>query len=80
MKVDSIKQELVDQRKKELKLDEVDRYGIDLNEVIIISVALLSLTGGLVSGKLSETAFVGLMGTFLGYTFGRIFNHIQGKE
>ncbi len=53
---------------------------IDFNEVIIISVATLSLTGGLVSGHLSETAFVGLIGTFFGYTFGRIFNHVQGKE
>ncbi len=53
---------------------------LDPNETIIISVALLSLVGALISGHLSETAFTGLMGTFLGYTFGRIFNHVQGKE
>ncbi len=53
---------------------------IDFNEVIIIVAVIAALGGGLVSGHLSETAFVGLMGTFLGYTFGRIFNHVQGKE
>ncbi len=53
---------------------------IDFNEVIIIVAVVAALAGGLMSGHLSETAFVGLMGTFLGYTFGRIFNHVQGKE
>ncbi len=53
---------------------------INFNEVIIIVVVVAALGGGLLFGKLSETAFVGLMGTFLGYTFGRIFNHVQGKE
>jgi hypothetical protein len=53
---------------------------IDFNEVIIICAVIAALGGGLMTGHLSETAFVGLMGTFLGYTFGRIFNHIQGKE
>ncbi len=51
-----------------------------MNEVIIISVALVCLSAALISGKLNELSFTGLMGTFLGYTFGRIFNHIQGKE
>ncbi len=60
--------------------DETGQVHLDMNEVLIIVAALGGLTGGLVSGRLSETAYVGLMGTFLGYTFGRIFNHVQGKE
>ncbi len=53
---------------------------IDKYEAAIISVATVALTAGLVTGKLSEVAYVGLIGTFFGYTFGRIFNHVQGKE
>lgn len=74
---DTLKNELIESIRKQR---QPNHFGIDFNEVIIISVATFSLTGGLVSGRLSETAFVGLMGTFLGYTFGRIFNHVQGKE
>ncbi len=53
---------------------------IDVYESVIIVAALGSLTVALVSGRLSEPAFSGLMGAFMGYTFGRIFNHFQAKE
>ncbi len=53
---------------------------IDKYEAVIIVAAIVGLTSGLLSGRLSEVAFVGLVGTFFGYTFGRIFNHVQGKE
>jgi len=53
---------------------------IDRNEVIIISVALICLSAAVMTHSISETTFGALMGAFLGYTFGRIFNHVQGKE
>jgi hypothetical protein len=53
---------------------------LDVYESVIIVAALGSLTVGLVSGRLSEQAFAALMGAFMGYTFGRIFNHFQAKE
>ena len=53
---------------------------IEKNEVIIIAVALLSLTAAVISGAIQENTYGALMGAFLGYTFGRIFNHAQGKE
>ena len=40
---------------------------IDKYEAAIISVFIIALTAA-------------LMGAFVGYTFGRIFNHAQGKE
>lgn len=53
---------------------------LDEHETLIIIAALAALTIALLSGRLSEDTFSGLMGAFLGYTFGRIFNHWQGKE
>ena len=53
---------------------------IDKNEVVIIAVALLSLTAAVISGAIQENSYSALMGAFMGYTFGRIFNHVQGKE
>lgn len=53
---------------------------LDQYEAVIISVFILALTAALISGKLSELVFAGLMGSFIGYTFGRIFNGWQGKE
>lgn len=53
---------------------------IDKNEVIIITVALVALTAAVVTNSIQENTYSALMGAFLGYTFGRIFNHAQGKE
>ncbi len=53
---------------------------IGKNEMIIICVFIVSLTAALIFEKMSETAYVGIMGSFVGYTFARIFNHMQGKE
>lgn len=53
---------------------------IDIFETVVIVAALITLNIALIWGGLSESAYTGLMGTFLGYTFGRIFNHYQGKE
>lgn len=53
---------------------------IDTNEVIIITVALVTLTTAVMVNSIQENTYSALIGTFLGYTFGRIFNHAQGKE
>lgn len=53
---------------------------IEKNEVVIICVFIICMSAALALDRISESAFVALMGTFVGYTFGRIFNHIQGKE
>ena len=53
---------------------------LDKYECVIIVVALVALTAALVSDHLNEEAFSALMGAFMGYTFGRIFNGWQGKE
>jgi hypothetical protein len=73
----TLKDELIEQIETGNKLGQVR---IDKYEAVIISVAIGGLTGGLISRTLSEVAYVGLIGTFFGYTFGRIFNHVQGKE
>lgn len=57
-----------------------NRTPLDQHETLIIISILACLTAGLISGYLSEKSFIGLIGTFLGYTFGRIFNGWQGKE
>lgn len=73
----SIRDELTEQyRKKQRK----NKTPLDQHEALIIIVALASLTASLISGKLSEDTFGSLMGAFIGYTFGRIFNGWQGKE
>jgi hypothetical protein len=73
----SIKDELIEQyRKKQRK----NKTPLDNHEALIIIVALAALTSALISGKLSEDTFGSLMGAFMGYTFGRIFNGWQGKE
>ncbi len=63
-----------------LKGSDSGEIHLDVYETVIIVTAIAALAGALMSGHLSETAFVGLIGTFFGYTFGRIFNHYQGKE
>jgi hypothetical protein len=74
---DGIKNELVELYRK---TNRKNKTPLDSHEVTIIVVALGSLTASLLSGKLSEEAFGSLMGAFMGYTFGRIFNGWQGKE
>lgn len=49
-------------------------------EAIIISVAILSMTGAVVMHAISEATYSALLGAFMGYTFARIFNHVQHKE
>ncbi len=53
---------------------------VEKNEVIIIALALISLTAAVVTKSIDESSYSALMGAFMGYTFGRIFNHAQGKE
>ena len=69
--------ELIEQNSKDQKNGPTI---LDKHEALIIVAALAALTASLISGKLSEDTFSGLMGAFMGYTFGRIFNHWQGKE
>lgn len=71
---DEVKNALREQDEQQGKI-RIDKY-----EAAIIVAAIAGLTLALISGRLSEVAFVGLVGTFFGYTFGRIFNHVQGKE
>jgi hypothetical protein len=73
----TIRDELIEQIRKN---DPTKKTLLDDHEVKIIVSALAALTIALVSGHLSEAAFVGLTGTFFGYTFGRIFNGWQDKE
>lgn len=77
VETDGIKHELVEQYKKR---DPKKKSIIDDHEVKIIVAALSALTAGLLFGRLSEPSYTSLMGAFLGYTFGRIFNGWQGKE
>ena len=74
---DTLKNELIESIRNQ---NNTGRIRIDKHEALIISVAIVALSGGLISGKLSEVAYVGLIGSFFGYTFARIFNHVQGKE
>lgn len=74
---EELKKELIEQYKQQQRKNKTP---LDNHEALIIVAALAALTIALVSGKLSETAFSTLMGGFLGYTFGRIFNGWQGKE
>jgi hypothetical protein len=72
-----IRDELIEQHRNPQRKNKTV---LDSHEALIIIVALASLTAALISGKLSEDAFGSLMGAFMGYTFGRIFNGWQGKE
>lgn len=72
-----IRTELIEQHRKQQRKNKTV---LDKHEALIISVFILAMTGALISGKLSELVFAGLMGSFIGYTFGRIFNGWQGKE
>ena len=73
----SIKDELIEQYRK---TEQKNKTPLDRHEALIIVAALAALTVGLLFGGLSENTFAALMGTFFGYTFGRIFNGWQGKE
>ncbi len=53
---------------------------LDKYEAGIITVFIIAVTAALIAGAISESAYTALMGAFVGYTFGRIFNHAQGKE
>jgi len=72
-----LKNELIELHRK---TGHKNKTVLDRHESLIIVAALAALTMALVSGKLSEDTYSGLMGAFLGYTFGRIFNGWQGKE
>ena len=56
-------------------MDDIGKY-----EALIIAVFIISLTAALTTHSLSETLYGTIMGSFIGYTFARIFNHSQGKE
>jgi len=73
----TLKDELKEQYRK---TEQKNKTLLDGHETLIIIAALAALTGGLLFGGLSENTFGTLMGTFFGYTFGRIFNGWQGKE
>ena len=73
----SIRDELIEQHRN---TQRKNKTSLDSHEVTIIIVALAALTAALISGRLSEDTFGSLMGAFIGYTFGRIFNGWQGKE
>lgn len=46
---------------------------LDKNKTVIIISAMVTLTAALISGRMSEAVYSGLMGSFLAFTFGRIF-------
>jgi hypothetical protein len=73
----SIRDELIEQHRK---TQPKNKTPLDRHEAVIIVAALAALTIGLLFGGLGENTFAALMGTFFGYTFGRIFNGWQGKE
>jgi hypothetical protein len=66
----SLKEELILQRRDE-KFD--NDISLDRNKTLIIIAAMVTLTAALVSGKMNEAVYSGLMGSFLAFTFGRIF-------
>lgn len=53
---------------------------IDKYESFIIGIFILSVTAAVMAGAIDQATYAALMGAFVGYTFGRIFNHVQGKE
>ncbi|CAG0950556.1 MAG: hypothetical protein OIN86_13585 [Candidatus Methanoperedens sp.] len=68
----TLKEELIEARQQNLppKPDE----SLDRNKTLIIVAAMITLTAALVSGRMSESVYSGLMGSFLALTFGRIFS------
>lgn len=53
---------------------------IDKYETTIICVFIVTVTSAVVTKSIDQSTYAALMGAFVGYTFGRIFNHVQGKE
>jgi hypothetical protein len=70
--IKSLKEEMIETRQQNLppKPDE----SLDRNKTLIIVAAMATLTAALVSGRMSESVYSGLMGSFLALTFGRIFS------
>jgi hypothetical protein len=60
--------------KDKLPVSEKTIDPLDLNKTILIAVAMITLTAALFSGRMSEAVYSGLMGSFLAFTFGRIFS------
>jgi hypothetical protein len=51
-----------------------ENESLDRNKTLIIITAMVTLTAALASGRMSEAVYSGLMGSFLAFTFGRIFS------
>lgn len=51
-----------------------DNESLDRNKTLLIATAMITLTAALATGKMSEAVYSGLMGSFLAFTFGRIFS------
>lgn len=66
----TLKEEMIEARQQLPKPDE----SLDRNKTLIIVAAMVTLTAALVSGRMSEAVYSGLMGSFLAFTFGRIFS------
>lgn len=67
----TIREEYIDKRRNELPRCE---ESLDKNKTVIIIAAMVTLTSALISGRMSEAVYSGLMGSFLAFTFGRIFS------
>jgi hypothetical protein len=52
----------------------------DKNELIPLSLIVLSVSVLTLSGRVSESNYMLVLTGVTTYTFGRIFNHTQGKE
>lgn len=65
----TLRDEFIKNRLQETKTDE----SLDRNKTLIIVAAMVTLTAALISGRMSEAVYSGLMGSFLAFTFGRIF-------
>lgn len=66
----TLRDELVESKRLEPPKPE---ESLDRNKTMIIVAAMMTLTAALVSGNMSEAVYSGLMGSFLAFTFGRIF-------
>jgi hypothetical protein len=66
----TLKEEMIETRQQLPKQEE----SLDRNKTLIIVAAMVTLTAALVSGRMSEAVYSGLMGSFLAFTFGRIFS------
>jgi hypothetical protein len=69
-----LKEDFIKQHQE--RIDPPHEETLDRNKTLIIIAAMVTLTSALISGRMSEAVYSGLMGSFLAFTFGRIFSEM----